>query len=70
MTLTVKCYSGYKADERPISFNLDGQDFHIDQIIDSWVGEDHQYWKVETDTNERYLLKIDRELDVWHCEKC
>ena len=62
--LEVKTYSGFKSDERPLSFMFDGQKHDIEEIVDSWIGEDHDYWKVVS-CGKRYLLKKHRANDTW-----
>lgn len=62
----VRCYSGYKADERPISFQIGaGETRTVVNVIDQWYGEDHTYFKVLADDQSVYLLRHDRSLDVW-----
>ena len=40
MSLRVECYSGSKADERPIRFSLSGHDYFVDEVLDQWYGPD------------------------------
>jgi len=62
----VRCYSGYKADERPVSFLLqDGERRTVENVIDQWYGEDHTYFKVLADDHMVYVLRHDRGLDEW-----
>lgn len=64
--MQVRCYSGYKADERPVSFLLqDGERRTVENVIDQWYGEDHTYFKVLADDHMVYLLRHDRSLDEW-----
>jgi len=58
-------YSGYKANERPMYFWLEGQRKEIVNIIDRWYGVEHDYFKVAADDGKVYLLKWNRFLDVW-----
>jgi len=68
MSLEVKTYSGYKADERPVSFTLDGMEYQVEEIIDRWFGEDYDYFKVETTGGRRFMLKRHRAKDEWGSE--
>lgn len=62
----MRCYSGYKADERPVSFLLqDGERRTVENVIDQWYGEDHTYFKVLADDHMVYVLRHDRGLDEW-----
>jgi hypothetical protein len=59
-TITVECYSGHKADERPISFTLDGHKRMVEQIMDRWRGPEFEFFKILADDGKGYLLKYDR----------
>ena len=38
MKLRVECYSGHKADERPVRFYLGEQLRMVEEILDQWYG--------------------------------
>ncbi len=64
--VAVRCYSGYKADERPVSFQVGAAEPRtVVDVIDQWYGEDHTYFKVLADDHMVYLLRHDRSLDEW-----
>jgi hypothetical protein len=67
--IEVQCYSGYKADERPLSFVLDGKKLMIDKIIDRWRTPGYDFFQVVADNGKTYLLKNDRESGRWVLEK-
>ena len=46
MKLRVECYSGSKADERPVRFRLDDHDYFVEELLDQWYGPDDTYFKV------------------------
>jgi len=62
---TVKCYSGYRADERPMSFRMGDRDLKVLRILDSHRDPDHFYFKVQTDDGELHLLKRVQREDTW-----
>jgi hypothetical protein len=71
-TIQVECYSGYKADERPIAFTYQGERREIQEIVDRWYegGLDSSkpiidYFKVRALDGNIYLLRFQRELDAW-----
>jgi len=64
--IRVWSYSGYKADERPLRFRLERKELAVKEILDRWYGEKHDYYKVLADDAETYLLKRDRETDIWY----
>ena len=52
MHVEVDCYSGNKADERPIRFRLDGHEFLVEELVDQWYGRDDVFFKVRADDGE------------------
>lgn len=65
----VECYSGYKTDERPVSFILAGKKLVVEKIIDQWRGPEFEYFKVLADDQRAYLLKHDERNAEWALEK-
>ncbi len=66
--LSVQCYSGSRANERPVSFLLGEKRFGITNIIDRWYGPDRLYFKVRADDDNIYILRCDERLDQWDLE--
>jgi hypothetical protein len=62
--IIVTAYSGYKADERPLSFLLEERRIRVDRVLDRWYGQEHDYFKVLAEGGV-YLLKRHREEDRW-----
>jgi hypothetical protein len=54
--LRVECYSSYKADERPVRFQLNGQDYFVEEVLDRWYGLDGDYFKLRADDGNLYIL--------------
>ena len=67
--IIVECYSGYKADERPVSFITGDKKLMIDKIIEQWRSPDAEYFKVLADDGKGYLLVHDNINDGWVLEK-
>ena len=67
--IEVQCYSGYKADEKPISFTLDGKKLMVESVIEQWRTPESEYFKVLSDDGKGYLLRHEEDLDVWTIEK-
>lgn len=61
----VECYSGYRINERPRAFTLKDRSYCVREVLDSWYGETSQYFKVEADDYNIYLLKYDNFQDEW-----
>ncbi|MEW6665605.1 MAG: hypothetical protein AB1512_10360 [Thermodesulfobacteriota bacterium] len=63
--IEVTAYSGYKANERPLSFVLDDTTLEVRDIIDRWYGVDHDYFKVLASDGTVYLMRWNRVQDSW-----
>jgi hypothetical protein len=63
--IEVTAYSGYKANERPLSFAVEGERMDVREIIDRWYGVESDYYKVLAGDGRVYILKWHRLLDVW-----
>jgi hypothetical protein len=59
MKLEVECYSGQKADERPVRFRLDGHEYLVEEILDQWYGPQDSFYKVRADDHNLYILRHD-----------
>lgn len=68
MRVQVQCYAGYKANERPLSFTLQGRKFMVEEILDQWYGIDYTYFKLRADDKNLYILKCDETTDEWSLE--
>ena len=69
MMLRVECYSGYKAQERPVRFQLDGHDHIVEDVLDQWYSPDATYFKVRSDDGT-YVLRhsMSPQEDAWTLE--
>jgi hypothetical protein len=59
MQVEVGCYSGYKADERPVRFRLDGHEYRVEELLDQWYGRNDVFFKVRADDGNLYILSRD-----------
>ena len=57
MKIQVECYSGYKADERPVRFFLGERGYQVLEIQDQWYGPESTYFKVRADDGNFYILR-------------
>ncbi len=64
-TVSVETYDGHKGAERPIAFTWKERRIECQKILDRWYGEDHEYFKARGDDGRIYILRYDREDDVW-----
>lgn len=67
--IQVSCYSGYKANERPINFTVRGRNLLVEEIIDRWYGVNHSYFKILANDQKIYLIRYDQDEDLWTLEK-
>lgn len=57
MRLRVECYSGGKADERPIHFWIDGTHYRVEAVLDQWYGPESIFYKVRADDGSLYIFR-------------
>lgn len=57
MKLEVHCYSGRKADERPVRFCLNGREHLVEEIQDQWYGPNEVFYKLRADDGNLYILR-------------
>lgn len=57
MTVRVQCYAGWKADQRPVRFQLDTRDYHVEEVLDQWYGPDSTFFKIRADDGNLYVLR-------------
>lgn len=67
--IEVQCYSGYRADEKPMSFSLGDTEYVVDKVIDQWRSPGFEFFKVLADDERVYLLKHDNIKSEWALEK-
>jgi hypothetical protein len=63
--IQVACYSGHKADERPIKFSLGNTVLFVDSIQDQWYGPTDLYFRVLADDGNTYVIRHNETTDEW-----
>ena len=70
--IDISAYSGYKHNERPVSFRFQGKDYKVVEIIDRWYegslesGKPNlNYFKVRAENAEEYILRYNSLFDKW-----
>lgn len=61
----VECYSGYKADERPVRIVFANQTLEVTEVEDRWYSPGATYFRVLVESGERYVLRRDDAQDSW-----
>jgi hypothetical protein len=66
LRIRVECYSGAKADERPIKFYIKEKPYQVKELIDTWYEPRDTYFKVKADDGNFYVLKhCHRDQEEW-----
>ncbi len=63
--IKVSAYSGYKANERPLFFVLDGRKYIVNEVLEQWYEEEDDYFRIMADDGCKYSLKWNRKQDLW-----
>jgi hypothetical protein len=63
--IRVECYSGYRADEKPLRFVLRGREFEVAEVEDRWYSPGAVYFRVQANDGNFYVLRHDEGMDVW-----
>jgi len=71
-TIQVECYSGYRANERPLAFTWQGKRRKVKKIVDRWYEGGRSakipslyYFKVVTNEGEEFILRYNSLFDAW-----
>ena len=57
MKLTVECYSGRKADERPVRFSLDGREYRVEAVLDQCYEPEGISYKIRANDGNLYIIR-------------
>ena len=57
MHVQVECYAGRKAEERPVRFRLDEHEYTVEEVLDTWYGPEHVFFKIRADAGCLYILR-------------
>ncbi|MGB7281287.1 MAG: hypothetical protein WBE13_03410 [Candidatus Acidiferrum sp.] len=61
----VECYSGHKAEERPVRIVFEEQTLDIAEVEDRWYSPGATYFRVLAENGDRYVLRHEDAQDVW-----
>ncbi len=64
----VDCYAGYRGEETPRRFEIEGRRVEIVEIVDRWIGPDHRYFEVRGHDGAIHLLRCDDAAGSWELE--
>lgn len=63
--VNVECYSGYRADERPLRIVLKAQTLKVMEVEDRWYSPGATFFRVLVENGDRYVLKRDDAQNQW-----
>jgi hypothetical protein len=58
MKIQVECHSDRPGEETPFRFRLGSRSIEVTTILDRWMGEDHEYFKILAE-GDIYILRHD-----------
>ncbi len=61
----VICYSGYRGEQEPRSFDFGKEVVEVRSIIDRWTGPDYRYFKILGSDGCIYILRHDEYAWRW-----
>lgn len=64
----VRCYAGYRANERPTRLILGEQTLEIVEVEDRWHSPGETYFRVRVQGGDRYVLRYVEAQEVWSLE--
>jgi hypothetical protein len=63
--VTVDAYAGYKGEETPRAFTVEGAHLLVREILDRWYTETHSCFRLRASDGQRYVLRYDLNEEVW-----
>jgi hypothetical protein len=64
----VECYSGQRADERPLRFSVGERAYKVERLDDKWYSPGATFFRVLADDGNVYVLRHDEGADTWTIE--
>jgi hypothetical protein len=65
VSVAVECYSGYRAEERPLRFTLRGRAYRVQDLDGRWYSPGATYFRVRAEDGNFYVLRHDEAQDFW-----
>lgn len=64
----VECYSGHRADERPLRFSIGERAYQVAEVDDKWYSPGATFFRVLAGDGNLYVLRHDEGADTWSIE--
>ena len=68
--VTVEAYAGYKGEETPRAFMVEGSRLLVSEIVARWYTETHSYFRISASDQHRYVLRYDLDNMSWELVMC
>ena len=65
LVIGVECYAGYRGEETPRVLILGDRRVEVAAVLDRWLAPDHRYFKLQDAAGDTYIVRHDRESDLW-----
>ena len=65
MRIQVDTAADPKGELAPLSFNFDGRNVGVADIVDRWRGPEDHYFKVKDALDNIYILRLDQPHGAW-----
>jgi hypothetical protein len=62
----VESHAGYRGDETPRRFHVEGRTIEIVEILDRWKEPDALFFRVRSHEGRVYLLRRDEQASRWN----
>ena len=66
----VEAHAGYKGEETPRAFTLEGDRLLVSEIVARWYTETHCYFRLHANDGRRYVLRYDLDNLIWELVMC
>lgn len=63
--IQVEAYAGYKGEETPRAFTLNGMRVEVQTVVDRWYTETHSCFRVLAGNGNRYVLRYEWDVMRW-----
>jgi len=63
--IKVKCYSGYRGEETPLSIFLNDKVIYVNKILNMWLTPDHRCFKFSGSDDGTYIIRHNTEGYFW-----
>jgi c-di-GMP-binding flagellar brake protein YcgR len=63
--IRVECYSGHRAEERPLRFVIRQREFQVRELDGRWYSPEASFFRVLADDGNYYVLRHDETQDSW-----